>query len=69
MASTIGRAAAISHRHKLAGHVLPPARKASSCGASASKTDQEGQGQEIAIPRGYRLRLVEAVQTYAGQFL
>jgi integrase len=31
-----------------------------------SKTDQEGQGQEIAIPRGYRLRPVEAVQTWLG---
>jgi len=29
-----------------------------------SKTDQEGQGQEIAIPRGYRLRPVEAVQQW-----
>ena len=29
-----------------------------------SKTDQEGQGQEIAIPRGYRLRPVETVQTW-----
>jgi hypothetical protein len=29
-----------------------------------SKTDQEGQGQEIAIPRGYRLRPVEAIQTW-----
>jgi hypothetical protein len=29
-----------------------------------SKTDQEGQGQEIAIPRGYRLRPVEAVQAW-----
>jgi integrase len=29
-----------------------------------SKTDQEGQGQEVAIPRGYRLRPVEAVQTW-----
>jgi site-specific recombinase XerD len=29
-----------------------------------SKGDQEGQGQEIAIPRGYRLRPVEAVQTW-----
>lgn len=29
-----------------------------------SKTDQEGQGQEIAIPRGYRLRAVEAVQAW-----
>jgi integrase len=29
-----------------------------------SKTDQEGQGAEIAIPRGYRLRPVEAVQTW-----
>jgi len=28
-----------------------------------SKTDQEGQGPLIAIPRGYRLRQVEAVQT------
>jgi integrase len=29
-----------------------------------SKTDQEGRGQEIAIPRGCRLRPVEAVQTW-----
>lgn len=29
-----------------------------------SKTDQEGAGQEIAIPCGYRLRPVEAVQTW-----
>lgn len=29
-----------------------------------SKTDQEGQGQEIAVPRGARLRPVEAVQTW-----
>jgi site-specific recombinase XerD len=29
-----------------------------------SKGDQEGQGQEIAIPRGYRLRPVEAIQTW-----
>jgi integrase len=29
-----------------------------------SKGDQEGQGAEIAIPRGYRLRPVEAVQTW-----
>jgi len=29
-----------------------------------SKTDQEGLGQEIAIPRGYRLRPVEAVQAW-----
>jgi site-specific recombinase XerD len=29
-----------------------------------SKTDQEGQGQEIAIPRGYRLRPVETLQTW-----
>jgi integrase len=29
-----------------------------------SKTDQSGEGHEIAIPRGYRLRLVEAVQTW-----
>ncbi len=29
-----------------------------------SKTDQTGAGQEIAIPRGYRLRPVEAVQTW-----
>jgi integrase len=29
-----------------------------------SKTDQEGLGQEIAIPRGYRLRPVEAVETW-----
>jgi integrase len=29
-----------------------------------SKTDQEGQGQEIAIPRGSRLRPVEAVQVW-----
>jgi hypothetical protein len=31
-----------------------------------SKGDQEGQGQEVAIPRGYRLRPVEAVQTWLG---
>lgn len=29
-----------------------------------SKTDQEGAGQEIAVPRGYRLRPVEAVQRW-----
>lgn len=29
-----------------------------------SKTDQEGQGQEIAVPRGSRLRPVEAVQAW-----
>jgi len=29
-----------------------------------SKGDQEGQGQEVAILRGYRLRPVEAVQTW-----
>jgi len=29
-----------------------------------SKTDQEGAGQEIAIPRGYRLRPVEAVEMW-----
>jgi len=29
-----------------------------------SKTDQEGQGYEIAIPRGYRLRPVEAIQAW-----
>ena len=29
-----------------------------------SKTDQEGQGAEVAIPRGYRLRPVEAVQAW-----
>ena len=29
-----------------------------------SKTEQEGQGQEIAIPRGYKLRPVEAVQAW-----
>ena len=29
-----------------------------------SKGDQEGVGQEVAIPRGYRLRPVEAVQTW-----
>ena len=29
-----------------------------------SKGDQEGAGQEIAIPRGYRLRPVEAVQNW-----
>jgi integrase len=29
-----------------------------------SKGDQEGLGQEIAIPRGYRLRPVEALQTW-----
>jgi hypothetical protein len=30
-----------------------------------SKTDRSGEGHEIAIPRGYRLRPVEAVQTSA----
>ena len=29
-----------------------------------SKTDQSGEGHEIAIPRGYHLRPVEAVQTW-----
>ena len=29
-----------------------------------SKTDQTGEGQEVAIPRGYKLRPVEAVQTW-----
>ena len=29
-----------------------------------SKGDQEGQGQEVAIPRGYRLRPVEAVKAW-----
>jgi integrase len=29
-----------------------------------SKGDQEGQGQEVALPRGYRLRPVEAVQAW-----
>jgi integrase len=29
-----------------------------------SKGDQEGAGQEVAIPRGYKLRPVEAVQTW-----
>jgi integrase len=29
-----------------------------------SKTDQTGEGQEVAIPRGYRLRPVEAVQSW-----
>jgi integrase len=29
-----------------------------------SKTDQEGAGQEIAIPRGYRVRPVEAIQAW-----
>lgn len=29
-----------------------------------SKGDQEGQGQEVAIPRGYRLRPVEALQAW-----
>ncbi len=29
-----------------------------------SKTDQEGKGEEIAIPRGFRLRPAEAVQTW-----
>jgi site-specific recombinase XerD len=29
-----------------------------------SKTDQDGQGQEIVIPRGARLRPVEAVRTW-----
>jgi integrase len=29
-----------------------------------SKTDQEGRGQHIAVPRGYRLRPVEALQSW-----
>jgi site-specific recombinase XerD len=29
-----------------------------------SKTDQEGAGQEVAIPRGARLRAVEAIQVW-----
>jgi hypothetical protein len=29
-----------------------------------SKTDQEGEGQDIAIPRGYRIRPVEHVQAW-----
>jgi integrase len=29
-----------------------------------SKTDQEGAGQEVAIPRGYRLRPVETLQAW-----
>ena len=29
-----------------------------------SKTDQTGEGAEVAIPRGYKLRPVEAVQTW-----
>jgi hypothetical protein len=31
-----------------------------------SKTDQSGEGHEIAIPRGYRLRPAEALQTWLG---
>jgi hypothetical protein len=31
---------------------------------TARKGDQEGQGQEVAIPRGYKLRPVEAVQAW-----
>jgi hypothetical protein len=29
-----------------------------------SKTNQEGQGQKIAVPRGYRIRPVEHVQAW-----
>jgi integrase len=29
-----------------------------------SKTDQEGEGQEIAVPRGHHIRPVETVQTW-----
>ena len=29
-----------------------------------SETDQTGEGQEVAIPRGYKPRPVEAVQTW-----
>ena len=29
-----------------------------------SKTDQEGLGQQVAIPRGYRIRPVERVQAW-----
>jgi hypothetical protein len=71
MASSVGRAAAISHRHKLAGHVPPtrPGRRRPVL-RGIRKQDRSGRaGAEIAIPRGYRLRPVEAVQTYAGQFL
>jgi site-specific recombinase XerD len=32
-----------------------------------SKGDQEGQGQEVAIPRGYRLRPVEALQAWLAR--
>ena len=31
-----------------------------------SKGDQEGQGQEIAFPRGAKLRPVEALQAWLG---
>jgi hypothetical protein len=37
---------------------------ASGCRIRRSKTDQEGEGQEIAIPRGYQLRPVEALQAW-----
>ena len=51
---------------------LQPEREARSrnrrCGfcvtIARSKTDQAGEGCEITIPRGYRLRPVEAVQTW-----
>jgi hypothetical protein len=29
-----------------------------------SKTDQKGEGQEVAIPRGFRLRPVEALAAW-----
>jgi site-specific recombinase XerD len=32
-----------------------------------SKTDQEGQGQTVPLPRGHRLRPVEALQTWLAQ--
>jgi hypothetical protein len=36
---------------------------ASGCGSAAS-ADQESEGQEIAIPHGYRLRPVEALAAW-----
>ena len=65
--STIGRrAAAIAHRHKLAG--LEPPTSAEPVRAVLRGIRRTigaaPEGAEIAIPRGYRLRPVKAVQAW-----
>ena len=61
--STIGRrAAAIAHRDKFAG-LEPPTSAGGSEGGSA-RHPPHPRGLRIAIPRGYRLRPVEAVQAW-----